>query len=93
MPIFEFRCNRCRHSFATLVGVVSENGEAVCPACAGDDLTRLVSRFAPIRLYRSTDDIADSIDSHESMEYLIDEVGEEFGDDIAQDIDQLIPEC
>lgn len=43
MPIYEFLCRGCGHEFET---VVLPSTTASCPACAGEDLERLVSGFA-----------------------------------------------
>jgi putative FmdB family regulatory protein len=40
MPLYEYTCQQCEHTFETLVF----NGEAVeCPECHGDKLERLWS--------------------------------------------------
>jgi len=43
MPIYEYRCRSCGHRFEKLVRAA---GEAVCPACAGEQVERLLSAFA-----------------------------------------------
>lgn len=43
MPIFEYRCQSCRHEFEALV----RGGQTpACPACTSPALERLVSLFA-----------------------------------------------
>jgi putative FmdB family regulatory protein len=40
MPLYEYACRKCEHTFETLVF----NGERVeCPECHGDKLDRLLS--------------------------------------------------
>ncbi len=40
MPLYEYACRKCSHTFETLVF----NGEAVaCPECRSDHLDRLLS--------------------------------------------------
>lgn len=40
MPLYEFACRRCEHTFEELVF----NGEAVsCPECQGEQVERLLS--------------------------------------------------
>jgi putative FmdB family regulatory protein len=40
MPIFEYRCQACRHQFETLV----RSGDTpACPKCAGAELEKLLS--------------------------------------------------
>ena len=44
MPIFEYRCEACRHRFEAFLATSSE--QAVCPRCQGIQLQRLMSTFA-----------------------------------------------
>lgn len=44
MPIYEYRCESCRHAFE--VFLASSTEQAVCPACQGIQLQRLMSTFA-----------------------------------------------
>jgi putative FmdB family regulatory protein len=43
MPLYEYECRQCGHSFEALV-----RGSALpaCPSCQGTDLERLLSLFA-----------------------------------------------
>jgi len=41
MPIYEYKCNACRKEFEVLV---LGSDTPACPACAGHDLSRLMSR-------------------------------------------------
>lgn len=43
MPIFEYECLRCGHQFELLV---LRDTVAACPACASQELERLLSGFA-----------------------------------------------
>lgn len=51
MPIFEYTCNTCKtgRKFSALVGVVAGASAPKCPRCGGEDLTKLISRFARLR--------------------------------------------
>jgi putative FmdB family regulatory protein len=40
VPIFEYRCRKCDREFETLV---LKNTTPACPACASEDLERLLS--------------------------------------------------
>jgi putative FmdB family regulatory protein len=40
VPIYEYACRGCGHQFETLVRT---GDKPACPACAGDDLERLLS--------------------------------------------------
>jgi putative FmdB family regulatory protein len=42
MPLYEFRCRACGHSFEILIG---GGATPVCPLCGGQDLERLLSSF------------------------------------------------
>jgi putative FmdB family regulatory protein len=49
MPIYEFRCNRCRSRVSVFQRRIESPVGAVCAQCGSSDLTRLVSRFAVVR--------------------------------------------
>jgi putative FmdB family regulatory protein len=44
MPIFEYSCRACHHRFEMLVRA---RDVPACPACASQDLEKLISEFAP----------------------------------------------
>ena len=46
MPIYEYRCEKCRRISSVLTTRVSEKVEAVCAHCGGKKMSRLMSRFA-----------------------------------------------
>lgn len=46
MPVYEFRCNSCHRKASFLVRKIDEPVAAVCPACGGQEMTRLLSGFA-----------------------------------------------
>ena len=50
MPLYDFRCRACGHTFEALVRVNADGGgdlpPAECPACHARDLERLPSVFA-----------------------------------------------
>ena len=41
MPIYEFRCLKCKEDFETIV--FGSNDKVTCPHCNGDKLERLMS--------------------------------------------------
>ncbi len=49
MPIYEYRCADCRRRVSVFFRSFSNVGEAHCPRCGGDHLTRLVSRVATVK--------------------------------------------
>ena len=46
MPIYEFRCKRCKKRFTVLTLRVSEKVAPVCDKCGYTQADRLLSRFA-----------------------------------------------
>jgi len=48
MPIYEYRCQECGERQATRHGL-SETPALHCPACGGENLTRLISRVSVVR--------------------------------------------
>ena len=44
MPMYEFRCNKCRKKFEELV--LSREARVQCPKCKKTDVTRLMSAFS-----------------------------------------------
>ena len=46
MPIYEYRCLKCRVRFTELVRSWSATTAPVCPRCGGEGAERLVSTFA-----------------------------------------------
>jgi len=46
MPIYEYRCDECGHSFE-MIRRVSESDEGLqCPTCKGSKVNRLMSVFS-----------------------------------------------
>ena len=52
MPVYEYRCNKCRSKFSLLVRGFSETPEPVCDACGSKEVSRLFSTFAHIHTDR-----------------------------------------
>jgi putative FmdB family regulatory protein len=46
MPIYEYRCNQCRHEFEELSRSMSEERRPPCPQCGGTKVSRKMSVFA-----------------------------------------------
>jgi len=44
MPIYEYRCRHCDHSFEELV--LSSGNAVACPACASSEVERQLSVFS-----------------------------------------------
>ncbi len=49
MPIYEYRCPRCRGRFSVLTLRPGQEIEARCPRCQNTEVERLISRFSTIR--------------------------------------------
>ena len=49
MPIYEFRCNRCRRRTSVFTRSISSPVAAACQHCGSSDLSRLISRVAVLR--------------------------------------------
>jgi putative FmdB family regulatory protein len=45
MPIYEYRCKQCNHTFEDLVQANQTNRSVVCPECENHDVMRLLSVF------------------------------------------------
>lgn len=88
MPVFEYSCNECRANFAVLLGVLKDHADPECPVCGSPDLTKLVSRFAFVRSGEgSFEDLAGIPGSTAA---LLDDVKHELGEDVGQDLEQMI---
>ncbi|MFZ5645740.1 MAG: FmdB family zinc ribbon protein [Bacillota bacterium] len=42
MPIYDFRCKKCRHKFTVLTGI-SERDRVECPQCRSKEVEQLIS--------------------------------------------------
>ncbi len=59
MPIYEFRCQRCRRRTSVFTRSISATIEAVCSHCGSPDMSRVISRVAVLR---SEDDALSGLD-------------------------------
>jgi len=59
MPIYEYRCNKCRSRVSVFQRRIDSPVAVACTKCGSDDLSRLVSRFAVVR---TEDQVLDSLD-------------------------------
>ena len=46
MPIYEYRCSKCRSKYTVLVRGWNGTAETVCPRCGATEAERLISSFA-----------------------------------------------
>jgi putative FmdB family regulatory protein len=96
MPVYEYRCLKCKKRYSALVGMTAEDSEATCPACGGNEAERLVSRFARVR---SEDDRLDAIADHletmgepespNEMRHLVRELGKALDDDVSDEMEEV----
>ncbi len=49
MPIYEFRCGRCRRRTSVFTRSIGGEIQAVCSHCGSNDMSRLISRVAVVR--------------------------------------------
>src|SRR3970282_930422 len=49
MPIYEFRCQRCRRRSSVFTRSIGGEVEAVCSHCGSREMSRLISRVAGLR--------------------------------------------
>jgi len=102
MPIYEYRCNKCKKRVSVLTLRVSEEVNPECDRCGSKDLSRLMSRFATVKSEESRlESLADpsslsGLDENDPksmarwMRKMGKELGEEFsGDDFDQMVDEM----
>ncbi|MFQ6019426.1 MAG: FmdB family zinc ribbon protein [Dehalococcoidia bacterium] len=64
MPIYEYRCNRCRRRSSTFVRSMEAPAQPSCSHCGSTDLSRLFSRVAVLR---SEDDMTEGLADEASL--------------------------
>src|SRR5206468_12684503 len=99
MPIFEYTCNTCNERFSALVGVLANARPPACPRCGGNELDRLVSRFARLR---SEDETMDSLTDEtrfgdiendpKAMRNWVREMGKAMDEDMEEDLEEAFEE-
>jgi putative FmdB family regulatory protein len=101
MPIYEYRCRKCRKRFSMLTLRVSEPVVPECPGCGGRAADRLMSRFAmPKSEAARLDALGDpsslgglDADDPKSVGRWMRKMGHEMGDDLGgDDLDAMIDE-
>ena len=101
MPIYEYRCNKCKKKVSVLTLRVSETVDPECDRCGSKDLSRLMSRFATVKSEEARlDALADpgslsGLDENdpESMARWMRKMGKEMGEEFSGDeFDQMVDE-
>ncbi len=101
MPIYEFRCNKCRKRSSVFVLSHKEQFAHKCPHCGSTDLTRIMSRFASVRSEESRmESLADPAalgDVNEndpaSVARWMKRMGKELGEDAGSDVEEAADEA
>ena len=99
MPIYEFECRECHRKTTAIVMVRDRVGEVRCKKCGSANLEKLFSRFAmpkseDARLESLADPSAMSgiENDPKSVARFMKKMGQEMGEDFGGDIDQAIEE-
>ncbi|MGH7770931.1 MAG: FmdB family zinc ribbon protein [Candidatus Binatia bacterium] len=98
MPIYEYRCLKCKKTFSFLVGVVADSGEPVCPRCGGKNLSKLISRVARIKSKdRVLEDLSDpsqigNLEDPKAMAQWAKKMGRALGEETGEDFDEELDE-
>ena len=101
MPIYEYRCDKCRRTTSVLTTRVTEKVDAVCAHCGGKKLRRLMSRFAMPRSEESRmETLTDpsrmgALDENDpkSVARMMKRMGKEMGDEFnGPEFDQAVEE-
>jgi putative FmdB family regulatory protein len=101
MPIYEYRCNKCKKKVSVLTLRISEEINPECEYCGSKDLSRLMSRFATVKSEEARlDALADpnnlsGLDENDpkSMARWMRKMGKELGEEFSGDeFDQMVEE-
>ncbi len=101
MPIYEYRCNKCKKKVSVLTLRVSEEVNPECDRCGSKNLSRLMSRFATVKSEESRlDALADpsslsGLDENDpkSMARWMRKMGKELGEEFSGDeFDYMVDE-
>ena len=101
MPIYEYRCNKCKKKVSVLTLRVSEEVNPECDRCGSKNLSRLMSRFAMVKSEEARlDALGDpgnlsGLDENDpkSMARWVRKIGKELGEEFSgDDFDQMVDE-
>ena len=98
MPIYEYRCNRCRRRVTVFQRTIQAAAAPACSHCGASDLTRLISRVAVVR---SEESHLDSLASDASLADLDESdprsvarwarrMGRQMGEDLGPEFDEMV---
>ncbi len=101
MPIYEYRCDKCRRVSSVLTTRISAKVEAICDHCGSKKMSRLMSRFAMPRSEESRlESLADpakmgDVDENDpkSLARMMKRMGSEMGDEFGgAEFDEAVEE-
>lgn len=101
MPIYEYRCNGCHRTVSVFQRSMHTAVAPTCSHCGGEDLTRLMSRFAFHRSASSTELGDDDFDEAALMEGLDEndpqsvarwarKMRDKLGEDLGPEFDEMV---
>jgi putative FmdB family regulatory protein len=100
MPIYEYACRDCKRHVSLLILNIHNPPPLRCPHCGGEQLDRLLSRFARLRTGERLDRLADpshlSDFDHEdprSLHRWATRMGKELGDEEGEDFEPMMEEA
>jgi putative FmdB family regulatory protein len=101
MPIYEYACGGCQRRISLLILNIHNPPPLRCPHCGGEELTRLLSRFARLRSEEERfERLADpgrlgdlSEEDPQSIRRWVKHMGKEFGDELGEDFEPMMEEA
>lgn len=99
MPIYEYRCAKCRRKFSVFFRSFSTEVQPVCPRCGDSDVARLVSRVSVLKSEESRlESMADDTsllsgldeDDPKSVARWARKMSREFGEDMGPEFDEAV---
>jgi putative FmdB family regulatory protein len=101
MPIYEYRCQKCRRISSFLIMNLNEPFSPVCRQCGSDSLERVLSRVhvrlsEESRMERLADPAAWSgLDENDpkSVAKMLKKMGQEMGEDFPGEVDEMVEEA
>lgn len=100
MPIYEYRCHKCRRRSSVLVRTLGESSSPACEHCGSQEMTRLISRFSFHRSWGSSLNWAPGSegfgaadpDNPREMSQWLRRMRHEMGDEVTPEFDNAIDE-
>ncbi len=101
MPVYEYRCLKCRHKVTAFFKTISEVAAPACDRCGSSEVVRLMSTFSLAKSAESRMDDLDSMDVPPDldendpksigryMRKMKGEIGEDAGPEFDEMVDRL----